>query len=416
MKIKNIHIIGAGIIGITAALSLQRKGWTVTLIDPESTGSQASKGNAAGIAHTDIVPMASYGVIKDAFKWVFDPVGPLTIRFSHLFQFLPWMVRFIYSARPSAYQQGMKALLALNGMALSSWQRVWEDTNLQDQAVYCGCLEVFGSMKNYQARQKLYAVQQKHHIKIDYLASSNAVRSYEPALGEQVVAGAFLPEWVQVKDPFYLCQQLDRVFLERGGLRLHQNVQGIELDEEKKPVLKFQNGQKLKTNHVLIAGGVYSGKLSKMLKEPVPLESERGYNITIENAGISLKSLLMFSEYGFVISPLSTGIRIGGAVEFAGITAAPNYTRIDRFLTHAKRFLPGLKYQEKDVRWMGHRPSLPDSLPVIGQSQKTPYVFYAFGHGHHGLTQSAITAELITACIEKEKPEIDLHAFRIHRF
>ena len=165
----------------------------------------------------------------------------------------------------------------------------------------------------------------------------------------------------------------------------------------------------------MIAAGAWSHRLARHFGDRIPLETERGYNTTLPAGAFDLKRQLVFSRHGFVVTPLEDGIRVGGAVEFAGLERPANYARSKAMLEKATRFMPGLK-TEGGREWMGYRPSLPDTLPVIGPSPRAPNVFYAFGHGHLGLTQSAATGRLIADLVAGVSPAIDLAPYRPDRF
>ena len=166
---------------------------------------------------------------------------------------------------------------------------------------------------------------------------------------------------------------------------------------------------------IVIAAGAWSHLLAQQFGDRVPLETERGYNTTLPKTAFDVKRQLIFAGHGFVITPLDTGLRVGGAVELGGLQRPPNFARSKAMLEKAKRFLPGLD-PAGGREWMGYRPSLPDSLPVIGRAQASPNVFYAFGHGHLGLTQSAATARLVRDLVSGTSPAIDLTPFSAQRF
>ena len=179
--------------------------------------------------------------------------------------------------------------------------------------------------------------------------------------------------------------------------------------------VRLSDGQNLRAGRIVVAGGAWSHLLARRLGDRIPLETERGYNTTLPLNAFDLRLQLIFSRHGFVVTPLSTGIRIGGAVELAGLEAPPNFARSKAMLRKAQRFMPALK-PAGGREWMGYRPSLPDSLPVIGRASGGDRVFYAFGHGHLGLTQSAATARLIVDMISGKPPAIDLAPFSPRRF
>ena len=166
---------------------------------------------------------------------------------------------------------------------------------------------------------------------------------------------------------------------------------------------------------VVVATGAWSHHLAKTLGDKVPLETERGYNTTLPVGAFDLKTHLTFGGHGFVVSKIAGGVRVGGAVELGGLKLAPNYKRSEVLLRKAAQFLPKLK-TESGQQWMGFRPSMPDSLPVISSTRNAPNVIYAFGHGHLGLTQSAGTAELVTSLVNGTEAATSLDAFSVDRF
>ncbi len=177
----------------------------------------------------------------------------------------------------------------------------------------------------------------------------------------------------------------------------------------------LEEGGRLEGRHVVVAAGAWSHLVVRELGDRIPLETERGYNTTLPKSAFDLRMQLAFSGHGFVVTPLADAVRVGGAVELGGLRRQPNYRRAEAMLKKAADFMPGLK-TEGGRQWMGYRPSLPDSLPVIGRSRSDPRVVYAFGHGHLGLTQSAATGRLVRELVAGEAPSIDLTPFSPQRF
>lgn len=171
----------------------------------------------------------------------------------------------------------------------------------------------------------------------------------------------------------------------------------------------------IEASKVVVAAGAWSHHIAQTLGDRIPLETERGYNTTLPEGAFDLRMHLTFSRHGFVASKINGGVRVGGAVELGGLTLPPNYKRADILLEKAAAFLPGLK-TEGGTQWMGFRPSLPDSIPVIGASRKSADVVYASGHGHLGLTQSAGTAKLVGALVDGHDPSISLSPYAATRF
>lgn len=408
-----VQVIGAGIVGLATAAALLQRGCSVTIIDREGVAAGASQGNAAAIAWTDVAPLASPGIWKDAIGWLADPLGPLTVRPAYALKILPWMLRFIGASSPSRVAASTVALAALNKDAYPAWDRLWKASGTHNQVRHEGCLEVFDNRSKLERARSSWAEQRDYGIEVQELASAQ-VLELEPELADHVVGGALIPGWAQVDDPHILCRSLAG-WLEGQGVRFETGeVMSVEPTAEGARLV-LKNGETRDADHVVVACGAWSKKLAAGLGDNVPLDTERGYNITVPDPGLKLGRFVMLPGHGFVLSPLSTGLRIGGAVEFGGLDLAPNWARVDAMISKARKLFPRLDASE-GKRWMGFRPSLPDSLPVIGPSSVSPRIIYAFGHAHHGLTQSATTGELVTSLVFGEKPVTDLAPFSAQRF
>ena len=234
-------------------------------------------------------------------------------------------------------------------------------------------------------------------------------------LSDRFIRATFVPGWKTVADPKLLGKTVWR-FAEGIGVRFVQaTVSGVEADDANVAV-HLQDGSVYRASKLVIAAGAWSHQLARTFGDRIPLETERGYNTTLPVGAFDVKRMLIFPSHGFVITPLSTGLRIGGAVEFAGLRRPPNFARSEAMLRKAQAFLPGLD-NRGGKQWMGYRPSLPDSVPVIGHAKGRSNVFYAFGHGHLGLTQSAATGQLIRDLIlDQAPPGLDLSPFSPQRF
>ncbi|WP_029059362.1 NAD(P)/FAD-dependent oxidoreductase [Stappia stellulata] len=412
-ELPSVHIVGAGIVGLAIAATLQTRGHQVTLIERNEPGSGASLGNASGIAWTDVAPLASPGVWRKAPGWLLDPLGPLSVRPSYAPSILPWMLRFLSASRPSAFKRSVSAIAALNADALPAWERLWRDTGTGGRLRAEGCLDVFDKPAEIARARAGWQLQRDHGIEVKEL-DARAIREMEPDLGPGVAGGAFLPGWAHLDDPHAMCLDLERVVRERGGQILRGDVVSV-IGTDGEARLQMRDGPVIQADKVVIACGAWSRPLAASLGEDVPLDTERGYNITVPEPGVSFRRFIMLAGYGFVMSPIARGLRIGGMVEFAGLKAPPNWARVDALVSRARRIAPSLSV-EGGERWMGFRPSLPDSLPVISRSRRAPQVYYAFGHAHHGLTQAATTGELVAGMISGNRREIDLVPYAVDRF
>jgi D-amino-acid dehydrogenase len=216
-----------------------------------------------------------------------------------------------------------------------------------------------------------------------------------------------------VSDPHLLTEALGQAALDRGARLVRRPARALLAQEG--VAIETDDGASVSADRAVIAAGAWSRPFARAFGDRVPLDTERGYNTTLPSGTLGLSRPVMFEGEGFVTTPLDTGDRVGGAVEFAGLDGAPNFARIDAILSRLKRFLPEARL-ERHTAWMGFRPSIPDSLPVIGRSRGDARIVYAFGHGHHGLTQAAITAELVAALIDDREPPLALTPFSPQRF
>ncbi|PVB61840.1 FAD-dependent oxidoreductase [Labrenzia sp. 011] len=408
-----VHIAGAGIVGLSIAANLVQRGYQVTILDREGPAAGASQGNASAIAWTDVAPMASPGIWKQAIKWLADPLGPLTVRPAYAVRILPWMLRFLAASNAKTVAAGTRALVDLNGAALPAWERLWRVSGTHNQVRRDGCLELLDTPASLHSTRKSWEEQRAHGIAVEEL-DAGAIRELEPDLSTRAIGGALVPDWTQVDDPKILCLSLADWLKGQGVDFAVGEIGSLEASGEG-CTLHLKSGERIETTRFVVACGAWSKHLAAQLGDRIPLDTERGYNITIPEPAVSVKRFIMLPGHGFVLSPLSTGLRVGGAVEFGGLHLPANWKRVDAMVAKARLFYPGLK-TEGGTRWMGFRPSIPDSLPVISPASRHKGIFYAFGHAHHGLTQGAITGEMIADMIEGKAPAVDPAPFAADRF
>ena len=407
-------VVGAGIIGTCIALRLRQQGHAVLLLDRQGAAAEASRGNAGACAYSDILPLASPGILRQAPRWLLDPLGPLAIPPSYLPRVAPWLWRFWRASQPQQVLASTTAQVALMTLAAQAMPRLVKDAGAADQLHTDGNLHLYESLAELQASQPGWDVRARHGITFEHLRSAQAIAAWQPGLSAAIVAATWVPGWQRINNPALLCEQVAAAFVAAGGLFRQARVQALT-STPSGPALTLQGGLTVQAQRVVVAAGAWSHQLARTLGDRIPLETERGYNTTLPPGAFALRRQLTFGGHGFVVTPIAGGVRVGGAVELGGLTAPPNYRRSQALLNKAKRFLPALK-AEGGTQWMGFRPSLPDSLPVIGPAPGDSRVLYAFGHGHLGLTQSAATAELVAQLAAAQTPVVDLRPFRAARF
>lgn len=409
----DVIILGGGIIGVAAAVLLSEAGQKVLVLDRTGICEETSAGNAGAFAFADILPLAQKGMLRQVPRWLADPLGPLTIPPAYFPRILPWLTRFLLAGRPQHFDEALLAQSSLMELAEREWQSLLSRTGLAHMLNEDGALELYESERDFQSSLPGLEVRHRFGIPFRHVARDE-LEQLQPGLAERFQHATFLPGWKTVTDPRSLGHAL-WTYAERCGATF---IPGAVMEvQEGNGVLtvRTNDGRAFSSSTVIIAAGAWSRRFASRFGDPVPLETERGYNTTLPPGAFDIRRQLTFPAHGFVITPLETGIRIGGAVELGGLRRAPNYARSRAMLAKAASFLPGLK-TDGGRQWMGFRPSLPDSLPVIGRSSRSPSVFYAFGHGHLGLTQAAATARLIRELVLEQAPSIDIHPFRAARF
>jgi D-amino-acid dehydrogenase len=409
----DVIVVGAGVVGLAAALALQARGLSVTVLDREGPAAGASAGNAGAFAFTDILPLASPGILRKAPKWLLDPLGPLSVPPAYALQIAPWMFRFWRACAPARVAQSTVAQTALMDLSRAELEPFLAATGTLAMLRKDGNLQVYESEVEFRASLPGWQARTDHGIAFQHLDAAG-MAELQPGLAPRFIRGTFTPGWYSIADPRDFTLALaDRV--RANGGRIERVAVAALIPHEGDVTVRGSDGSERRAGQVVLAAGAHAHLIARGLGDRIPLETERGYNTTLPSDAFDLRRQITFGGHGFVVSRLSGGIRVGGAVELGGLNLPPNYRRSDAMLKKAQAFLPGLK-TGGGTQWMGFRPSLPDSLPVIGASRATPRVIYAFGHGHLGLTQSAGTARLVADLVTGRTPAVELTPFSPQRF
>lgn len=406
-------VVGAGIIGTAIAHDLQKRGRQVVLVDRDSPGKGASFGNMASIAVTEFMPASRPSIWRQIPGWMLDPEGPVRVRPSYMPRLVPWFLRFIAASRPSKLRALEAQGAALCARALEDTLALLTETSLSDQISAEGCLSLYTDAAEFKADRDHIEILERFGFAHQILTGDQA-RELEPELAKSIGMAVLFPQNRSMKDPYKLVLALADRFRALGGRIETGEVVGFTRGDTIREVV-LKDGRRLPADEVVIAAGAFSHRLSRMLGEPIPLETERGYHTQIMSPGISMRHSIIWPARAFMVTPTAGGIRVGGTVEMAGLEGAPDYRRSKVTVKRAMTALPNLR-AENTSEWMGHRPALPDTVPILSASAKTRGVYYATGHGHLGLTYAATTARLMGDLITGAKPPVDLHPYRINRF
>lgn len=411
---RNVTVIGAGIVGLATALSLQREGHRVTIIDPRAPGTATSFGNAGAIVTGGVVPTATPGLWRRVPRMLLDPLSPLKIRWRHLPRLAPWLVRFLNAGREANALRISRELSTLTGPCLEAHHRLARIAGATDLLKPVGWLKVYRDRAAFESTAFDRRLMDLAGVSYEVLGADE-LRQLEPGLSRDFNFALFQPGASLVDTPAALSQAYYRAFLARGGIFHQEEVRRFDFDGES-PRAVVTDLAFHAVDVVVLAAGAWSGRLARLLGAPVPLDTERGYHLNIaRNNGPILNRPTVIGGPQFVLCPMADGIRLTAGIELAGLDAEADFTRIKALVPLAREALPGLSGRITR-EWMGYRPSIPDSKPVIGPSSELRDVYFAFGHGHMGLGLSAITGQLIAELVSGRAPSVPLAPFSPTRF
>ena len=310
-----------------------------------------------------------------------------------------------------------KALRAILGPSLATLAPLLKDAGAEDLVKKAGHLFVYRSEASFRKESLAWQLRRDNGVTCDEF-DADELRQLEPTLSRDYVKGVLVAENGHTTNPHRLVDSLAQSFLRNGGRIERARAVGFELDGGRLTGIRTDGGI-VPADGAVVAAGVWSKPLAAELGDDLPLETERGYHLMIRDPEAVPRLPVADADGKFVATPMELGIRVAGTVELAGLKAPPNWERARVLLRHVHRMFPALKesYPEERIStWMGHRPSLPDSLPAIGRSRRSPDVVYAFGHGHVGMAGAPMTGKLVAELLSGKTPSIDLTPFSPARF
>jgi len=335
------------------------------------------------------------------------------VRGTYLLKAMPWLLRFLANANAQQAEHASIALYSLIRDTVPTYRALVKWAGVPDIVRRKGYLVAYDSEKSYQGDAFAWKLRRDRGVETEILDAAG-VRRLVPQLGPDYVRGVHVLDQGYVANPERLVKSLAAKFQQEGGTIVQRQVLDIETGEGGVRALLTDAGR-VPVETLVVCAGVHSGELAAKLGEPVPIEAERGYHVTYSDPGLQLPLPVHVSGAKVFVTPMEMGVRVAGQAEFAGIYADPDYRRAEVLETHMKRMFPQV-HTGDSTRWMGRRPAMPDSLPVIGNSVKQKNVCYAFGHGHLGLCGGASTGRLIADLVGNRRPAIDLTPFRVDRF
>jgi D-hydroxyproline dehydrogenase len=406
-----IGIVGAGIQGISNALFLQKKGFSVTIFDRDEPGSPAaSYGNAGHFSPYACVPINRPDVLTDVPGMLLSSSGPLALKWNYVPKMIPWFLQFIRNCTTKRMMHTAKNMHQILDLALPAYDELFDDIELGGLVEKKGILYIWNdqSLKSRELEIKV-----RNELGVDQqVVTPKEIHDLEPNIKPIYHGGVYYRHGRHARNPKKILLKLYDLFLKKGGKFLKMNIKDINFND-KKPVIKAEM-QSFLFDKIVIACGSFSKKLTDNLDEKIPLDTERGYHVHFKDCDHLLSRPVIFQNRGFGITPMEQGLRVVGTVEFGGLDNPLSKLRVKNLINNAKYMMGNLPEHEDE--WLGFRPTLPDYLPVIGPSKKYKNVFYCFGHHHLGWTLGPISGKIVSGMIAEENTNLDLKPYSSLRF
>lgn len=410
----HIVVLGTGIVGACTGAWLQRDGHQITFIAPVPPGEACSFGNAGSLSPSACLPVGLPGMWKQVPRWLRDPDGPLRIHPAYLPHVIPWLLRFMRASQPREVERIATALRSLLAPIFDCYTPLLAHANAEHLVRRSGCLYVYSSPEA--AQRWAWGMALRRRLQVDLRdVAEEELTALEPDLRGRFRFGVLAPENGSTVDPSALVKALHAQCLTDGAQSLQDEAVGFVRAADRVTGVRLRSGTVLDCDGVVLAAGAWSGSLTRALGLAVPLETQRGYHVTVQSSNLALRHTVMAPEYNLMVNPMAMGLRLAGSVEFAGLRRPPDYRRADVLLAKGREMFPHLD-ASRTSQWMGHRPCLPDSLPVIGRAPRTANAWLAFGHGHVGMCGAASTGREVAHLVAGRAPQVDLAPFRPDRF
>jgi len=412
-KANEIAVVGAGIVGVSTAIWLQRDGHSVTLIDRLGPGEGTSHGNAGVLASNSIVPVTTPGLWKKAPGMLLDPDGPLFLKWSYLPRMLPWLVKYMRSCKPDEVRRIASAIAGVVGNSLVEHQQLSRGTKAERWITPSDYVFAYRNRAHFEQDKFGWALRKANGYSWEEL-EGDAFHAYDATFKSTADFGVRCPDNGHIKDPGRYVKDLATHFTEQGGTLRIAEVQDVACDGDKVAGVLTDQGR-IDCDRVVIATGAWSKPLAKILGVDVPLESERGYHMEFYEPSVVPRAPTMVAAGKFVLTPMDGRLRLAGLVEFGGLEAPPREAAFELLERSLRKAIPGITWGETK-KWMGHRPAPTDSIPVIGEVQGTKGAYLGFGHHHIGLTAGPKTGRLIADMIAGRTANMDLGPYSPSRF
>lgn len=410
---KTVAVIGAGIVGVSTAIWLQRDGHDVILIDKAGPGEGTSHGNGGVLASCSVMPVPGPGLWTKAPRMLLDPNQPLFMKWSYLPKLAPWLMKYMRHANADSARRRAAAATSIIGDSLSDHLALATGTGAEKWVVPGDYVFIYNTRADYEADSFGFSVRKENGFEWELL-EDQAFRDYDPIWGPQMTCAARFPDHGRISDPGQYVKDLAAHVQAQGGRLVIGEVSDIAREKGVVSGVRV-GGETIACDAAVLTTGVWSGPLAAKLGVKPPLESERGYHLELYEPSVMPRSPVMIASGKFVATPMDGRLRLAGIVELGGLDLPPSRAPFALLEKQIRAAIPGLTWK-KTVEWMGHRPSMSDSLPVIGESPVVGGAYMGFGHDHVGLTGGPKTGRLLSQLISGHTPNINLAPYAPDRF
>jgi D-amino-acid dehydrogenase len=411
----DVIVLGAGMVGVSVALHLQRRGRNVVLIDRRGAGEETSYGNAGLIQREAVIPYTFPREFSTILSYAMNHRSDAVYHLSALPRIAPWLLRYWQNAAPERIERSAEALAPLMARCVEEHDGLIAETGsaaraLVQQKGWMRCLRTEESL-----RQRIAEARRLDKYGVEYAVLTGAqLRELEPHVSEKIIGAIHFRGSPTSSDPGLLTKAYADLFVRKGGRflngdarRLAQDPSGWSLPAADGPIT---------AREVVVALGPWSDDVFRPLGYDIPLAVKRGYHMHYGVTGnATLGHPLHDGDGGYALVPMSRGIRLTTGIEFADRDAPPTPIQLTRDEPLARELFP-LGERLEPVPWMGRRPCLPDMVPVIGQGERHRGLWFAFGHAHHGFTLGPVTGRLLAEMMTGETPFTDPSPYAASRF
>lgn len=409
----DVLVIGAGIIGVTAAYNLILQGRKVTLLDRQAPGFGCSFGNAGGLSPGISFPLATPGMYRHLAGWLLDPESPVTVSWRRLPAALPWLARFLFAGTPARSHTAAAGMRKMMRNSLEDYAPIIAFAEAQDLIHRVGQLYLYSTDAAFEEEAAAVAARERLGI-AQTLLSAQALAEYEPELSPLFRHGIFFPGHGHCSNPQQFVARIADACVRAGGARLVRD-EVVRIAGADGGIRVFTANGERRAAQVVVAAGIHSNALIRPFGWKVPLESHRGYHLQVAQPGVNVTRNVMWAERKTLVTPIGGGLRVAGTAEIGGLAAPPTPARFTQLARTLQEVYPRANIGQRS-EWMGHRPCTPDSLPVLGPLPGAERVICAFGHGHVGLTAASFTGRVIGMAAANASMSDAWQEFSIARF